>query len=218
MRDEIRVVIADDHPIFRRGLRNVIESDPRLKVVGEAEDGETALALVETLRPEIAVLDVAMPNKDGFEVVRAIQEERLPVVVIFLTMHKDERFFNAALNRGAKGYVLKDSAVNDIVAAVKAAARGENFISPALSTFLINRNARAAALVARKPSLQNLTPAERRVLQMVAAGKTSKEIAQELHISVRTVENHRAKICDKLELRGAHALLNFALEHKSELS
>jgi len=218
MKNEIRVVIADDHPIFRRGLRNVIESDPKLQVVGEAEDGEAALALVESLRPEIVVLDVAMPNKDGFEVIRAIQEKRLAAAAIFLTMHKDERFFNAALNRGAKGYVLKDSAVNDIVAAIKAVATGQNFISPALSTFLINRSASAAALADQKPGLQNLTPAERRVLQLIAAQKTSREIARELHISIRTVENHRANICDKLELRGAHALLNFALDHKSELS
>jgi len=217
MKNEVQVVIADDHPIFRRGLRHVIESDPRLKVVGEAEDGEAALTLVENLRPDIVVLDVAMPNKDGFEVVRAIQEKRLPAAVIFLTMHKDERFFNAALNRGAKGYVLKDSAANDIVAAIKAVAGGQNFISPALSTFLLNRSAAAAALADRKPGLQDLTPAERRILQMIAAQKTSRQIAQELHISIRTVENHRANICDKLELRGAHALLNFALEHKSEL-
>ena len=218
MKNEIRVVIADDHPIFRRGLRTVIESDSQLKIAGEAEDGEAVLAMVETLRPEIVVLDVAMPNKDGFEVMRAIQEKRLPVAVIFLTMHKDERFFNAALDRGAQGYVLKDSAVNDIVAAIKAVAAGQNFISSALSTFLINRRASAAALVNRKPGLQSLTPTERRVLQLIAAKKTSREIAQELHISIRTVENHRANICDKLELRGAHALLNFALEHKSELS
>src|SRR5437016_8543294 len=157
MRNEIQIVIADDHPIFRRGLRTVIESDPRLKVIGEAEDGEMALAIIENLRPQIAILDVAMPNKDGFEVLRTIEEKRLPLAVIFLTMHKDERFFNAALNRGAKGYILKDSAVNDIIAAIKAVAACQSFISPDLSTYLINRNTRATALVNQKPGLKDLT-------------------------------------------------------------
>lgn len=218
MQTEIRIVIADDHPIFRRGLRNLIESDPKLKIVGEAEDGELALEHIRTLRPQVAVLDVAMPARDGFEVIRAVREEGLATAVIFLTMHQDERFFNAALDRGAKGYVLKDGAVNDILASIKAVAAGQNFISPALSTYLLNRNARSASLVAQKPSLNTLTDSERRVLQLIAANKTSREIAGELHVSIRTVEKHRANICQKLELRGSHALLNFALDHKSELS
>jgi DNA-binding NarL/FixJ family response regulator len=218
MQTEIRIVIADDHPIFRRGLRNLIEADPRLKIVGEAEDGEMALEHIRVAQPELAILDVAMPLKDGFEVMRAMREEGLGVGVIFLTMHQDERFFNAAMDRGAKGYVLKDSAVNDIIASIKAVAAGQNFISPALSTYLLNRNVRATSLVAAKPSLKDLTETERRVLQLIAANQTSKEIAGALYISIRTVEKHRANICQKLELRGSHALLNFALEHKSELS
>jgi DNA-binding NarL/FixJ family response regulator len=218
MQTEIRIVIADDHPIFRRGLRNLIESDPKLKIVGEAEDGEMALEHIRAFRPQIAILDVAMPVRDGFEVVRAMGEEGLCVPVIFLTMHQDERFFNAAMDRGAKGYVLKDGAVNDILASIKAVAAGRNFISPALSTYLLNRNARSASLVARKPSLNTLTDAERRVLQLIAANKTSRAIAAELHVSIRTVEKHRANICQKLDLRGSHALLSFALDHKSELT
>jgi DNA-binding NarL/FixJ family response regulator len=199
-------------------LRNLIEADPRLKIVGEAEDGETALAHIRDFQPELAILDVAMPLKDGFEVLRAMREEGLGVAVIFLTMHQDERFFNAAMDRGAKGYVLKDSAVNDLIASIKAVAAGQNFISPALSTYLLNRTVRAASLVAKNPSLNDLTETERRVLQLIAANKTSKEIAAALYISIRTVEKHRANICQKLDLRGSHALLSFALEHKSELS
>jgi DNA-binding NarL/FixJ family response regulator len=159
-----------------------------------------------------------MPNIGGFEVMGAIQERKLPVAVIFLTMHKDERFFNAALDRGARGYVLKDSAANDIIASIKAVAAGQNYISPQLSTYLLVRRARAASLVGQKPGLNNLTAAERQVLRLIAANKTSKEIADELFIAVRTVEKHRANVCEKLELRGSHALLSFALEHKSELS
>lgn len=215
---EIRIVIADDHPIFRKGLRSTIETDPKLKIVAEAEDGEQALELIQTLKPDTAILDMEMPNKSGFEVIQEVREKKLPVAVIFLTMHKDERFFNAALDRGAKGYVLKESAVNDIIACIKAVASGQNFISPLLSTYLLNRHQRAASLAERKPGLNNLTPAELQVLRLIAANKTSKEIADELFIAVRTVEKHRANVCEKLELHGSHALLHFALEHKSELS
>lgn len=216
--NEIRIVIADDHPIFRKGLRGTIETDPKLKIVAEAEDGEQALDLIQTHKPEIAILDMEMPHKDGFEVIQEIQEKKLPVLVIFLTMHKDERFFNTAMNRGAKGYVIKESAVHDIIAGIKAVASGQHFISPLLSTYLLNRHQRAASLAEQKPGLSHLTPAEREVLRLIAANKTSKQIADELFIAVRTVEKHRANISEKLELHGSHALLNFALEHKSELS
>jgi DNA-binding NarL/FixJ family response regulator len=217
MKTEIRIVIADDHPIFRKGLRSAIESDPGLKIIAEAEDGEEALENIQTLQPEIAILDMEMPNKGGFEVLRAIEEKKLSVAVIFLTMHKDERFFNAALDQGAKGYVLKDSAATDIIASIKMVAAGKNFISPQLSTYLLGRRARAASLLEQKPSLSKLTPTERQVLRLIAANKTSREIADELCISIRTVEKHRANISEKLELHGSHVLLSFALEHKSEL-
>lgn len=218
MKPEIRIVIADDHPIFRRGLRSVIETDQKLKIVAEAEDGEAALEQIQILQPEIAILDMEMPNKDGFEVMRAIKEKKLSVAVIILTMHKDERFFNAALDQGANGYILKDSAATDIIAGIKTVAAGQNFISPQLSTYLLNRRTRATSLVEQKPGLSNLTPTERQVLRLIAANKTSKQIADELFIAVRTVEKHRANVCEKLELQGSHALLSFALEHKSELS
>ena len=216
--NEIRIVIADDHPIFRKGLRSTIETEPKLKIVAEAEDGEQALELIQTLKPDIAILDMEMPNKGGFEVIQEVREKKLLVAVIFLTMHKDERFFNAALDRGAKGYVLKESAVNDIIASIKAVACGQNFISPQLSTYLLNRRSKVASLKEQKPGLDNLTPTERQVLRLIAANKTSKQIADELFVAIRTVEKHRANISEKLELHGSHALLNFALDHKSELS
>ena len=217
MKNEIQIVIADDHPIFRSGLRNVIEKDPRLNIVAEAEDGEAALRQIQTFKPEVAILDLEMPGKDGIEVIRAIQEKKLPAAVIVLTMHKDERFLNAALDNGAKGYVLKDSAVNEIIAAIKAVAAGENFISPALSTYLVSQRKRAISLAEQKPSLRDLTATELRVLRLIAANKTSKEIADELCVSEHTVNKHRENICRKLDLHGSHALLNFALGHRSEL-
>ena len=217
MKPEINVLICDDHPIFREGLKRIIEGDPRLSVVGEAEDGESALAKIEQHAPQVVVLDLDMPNKDGFDVARAIREKKVPVQIIILTMHKDERMLNAALDVGVKGYVLKDSAVTEIVASIKAVAGGQNYISPQLSSYLLNRNSRAAALLKQQPGLESLTATERRVLKLIAEYKTSKQIAEMLFISIRTVEHHRANICEKLELKGSHALLKFATEHQAEL-
>lgn len=218
MKTEIRIVIADDHPIFRQGLRQVIEKANHLKVVAEAEDGITALEQIQQCEPEIAILDIDMPNQDGFSVARSIREQRLPVEVIFLTMHKDELHFNEALDLGAKGYLVKDNAAADVVNCINAAAAGKNYISPVLSTYLINRGRRAVALAEQQPGLSNLTATERRIMVLLADYKTSKEIASELCVSARTIENHRANICIKLDLHGTHALVKFAIQHKSELA
>jgi DNA-binding NarL/FixJ family response regulator len=150
-------------------------------------------------------------------VARRTGEKGLVVEIVFLTMHKDEDVFNEAMDAGAKGYVLKESATNDIVQSIRAVAAGRNFISPELSTYLVSRGGRAASLVRRKPGLDALTATEARVLKLIAENKTSRQIASDLGVSVRTIENHRANISTKLELRGAHVLLKFALEHKSSL-
>jgi two-component system, NarL family, response regulator DegU len=216
-KNEIRILIADDHPIFRKGLCQVIEAEPGMKVVAEADDGVKALEQIRQLTPDIAVLDIHMPNMSGFDLARVVHEQHIEVEVIFLTMHKAEDLFNAAMDLGVKGYVLKDSAITDIVGSIKAVTRGQPFISPQLSSFLLNRSARAGALLQNKPSLADLTPTERRVLRMLAEYKTSKQIADELSINSRTVDNHRANICSKLGLHGSHALMKFAIEHKSEI-
>jgi len=217
MKNEITIVIADDHPVFRQGLRQIIESDLALKVVAEAEDGQSALDRIKETKPEIAILDIDMPRGDGFEVTRALQEKRLPTKVIFLTMHSDERFLNAALDAGVHGYVLKDSAVAEIIQSVKMVSAGHNYISPRLSAYLINRGRRAAKLTSEKPAIASLTPGERRILKLVANFRTNKEIADQLCLSVRTIEHHRANIAEKLELNGSHALVKFAVKHESDL-
>jgi DNA-binding NarL/FixJ family response regulator len=217
MNPEIRVLIADDHPVFRAGLRQIIEMNADLTVVAEAEDGTIALARLLEHRPDVAVLDVDMPGLDGFEVVRALQREKLAVQVVFLTMHKDQDIFNEAMNIGVNGYVVKDSAVTDIVASIRAASAGRPFISPALSAYLLNRTQRSARLAQEKPGVQLLTPTERRILKSLSENKTSKEIAAESFVSHRTIENHRANICQKLGLHGNNALLKFAIENKSQL-
>jgi DNA-binding NarL/FixJ family response regulator len=215
---DILVLIADDHPIFRKGLRDVIEAASGLKVVAEAGDGTEALKLIEALAPDIAILDIHMPKTSGFEVAREVGRRRFTVKVIFLTMYEDEDTFNEAMDVGVKGYVLKESAVTDIIAGVKTVAAGRHFISPSISTHLVNRSARSVSLAKEKRGINELTPSERRILRLVAENKTSREIAEELFISFRTVENHRANICNKLELHGSHSLVKFAIEHKSQLS
>lgn len=217
MGDEIRVVIADDHPILRRGLEQVIEADPRLRVVGAADDGEAALEQIQAQRPDVAVLDVDMPKLDGFGVLRKMREQRSTTPVIFLTLHADEELFNEAIELGAKGYVLKENAPNAIVEAIAAVAAGQHYVTPSLSGHLLRHRARARELEERRPGLSSLTPAERRILQLVARGETSKEIAKQLSVHYRTVENYRVSIAQKLGLQGHNAVLKFALRHRGEL-
>lgn len=217
LKSEIRIVIADDHPVFRRGLAMMVAADATLQVVADAADGIQALARIQETRPDIAILDVNMPGQSGMDVLRELQRLNLPVRVIFLTMHRDEAMLNTALDLGARGYLLKESTVEEIVACIKAVAAGQDFISPSLATFLINRSRRMAALVQTTPTINHLTPAERRVLKLIADNQTSREIAAQLFISVRTVERHRENICTKLELHGSNALLKFALAHKEQL-
>ncbi len=188
-----------------------------MKVVAEADNGTTALEYLQALRPAVAVLDIDMPKLDGFAVVAAIHASKLPINVIFLTMHKEEEAFNHALDAGVQGYVLKDSAASEIVSGIRAVAEGHPFISPSMSAFLLNRNARATTLTQQRPGLNRLSSMERRILKLIAENKTTKEIAAELFLSPRTIDSHRANITAKLELQGSHALLKFAFDHKSEL-
>ncbi|HWP44248.1 MAG TPA: response regulator transcription factor [Blastocatellia bacterium] len=217
MSNEIRVIIADDHPLLRQGLRQVIERDPDLKVIAEAGDGHSALNHIQTLRPHIAVLDINMPGMDGFAVVRALREKQMDVSVIFLTVHREGDFFDEAIGLGVEGYVLKDSAITDVVAAIKAVAAGQRFASPAMTSYLMSRRRSDIPLARHKPGIQDLTPTERRIVELIAQYKTSREIAEKLFISYRTVQTHRANICQKLGLQGNHALMKFALAHKDEL-
>ena len=217
MSSEIRIVIADDHPLLRHGLQQAIESDSRLKVVAEADDGETALAQIEELKPHIAVLDVDMPRISGLGVAREIAKRKLPIAIVFLTIHDEEDLFHAAMDSGAKGYLLKDSALTEIVKALRAVADGHHYVTPSLTGYLVRRSREAHALGEQQLGLKDLTPTERRILSLIAGQRSSKEIAAELFIHYRTVENHRTNICQKLGLHGHNALLKFALQHRSEL-
>ena len=217
MSDEITIIIADDHPIVRQGLRQTIEEDKRLRVVAEASDGEKAVAAVAAHSPKVTILDIDMPVMNGFDAARAIWQKGLSTEIIFLTMHRDEDMFNEAIDLGAKGFVLKDSALIDIIECIKTVAASEHYASHALTSFLINRGRRAIGLTETRPTIKDLTPTERNVLRLIADNLTTKEIGERLFISPRTVEKHRENITQKLNLQGSHSLLKFALSHKSEL-
>lgn len=215
---KLSIVIADDHPLFRLGLRDIIESERDFKVVGEAGDGEQALELIKKVRPAIAILDVSMPRLDGLAVARKLATEEPAVGVILVTMYREQKLFTQALEAGVMGYVLKDSAATDIISCIKAVAAGQNYASPELTTFLVNRVREAETTGTPRSDLTGLTSTELRVLSLLADYKTSKEIAGELFISPRTVDTHRNNICQKLDVHGSHALMKFALGHKDLLA
>lgn len=216
MASEINILIADDHPIFREGLRQLIEKEFGFQVVAEAEDGERAFEMIRAHLPAVAILDLDMPAMDGFVVAAEVHKLKLPVKIVILTMHRDELHFNRAIDLGVSGFVIKDSAAHEIINCIKAVNTGSEYFSPDLSSFLLSRSRRSTN-AAERFGLGDLTPTERRVLYLLSDLKTSREIASELGVSPRTVENHRAHICTKLDLQGTHALVKFALEHKSEL-
>lgn len=212
MKEKIRILIADDHPIFRAGLRQVIETDSSMSVIAEAEDGSSALKLIRAHKPDIVVLDINMPGVSGFEVVEAIKQENLSSEVVLLTMYDQEAMFAKAVNLGVRGYVLKESATNDILNCLHAVRNGQNYASAQLTKYLFKKASTTAV-----EGLDSLTPTERRVLALIAEYLTSREIAEKLGISVRTVENHRNNICAKVGVHGSHALTKFALQHHAEL-
>lgn len=214
MRNKITVIIADDHPVFRRGLQMIISSDNQLNVVGEAADGRQAVELISNAKPDVAVLDVTMPELNGFDVVRQVQELDLATRIIFLTMHRDEAMFNAAMDLGAMGYLLKESAVDDIVGGIKIVAEGEYFISPVLDDFIVNRRQRLTNSTGERSGIADLTKTEQQILKFIAEDKTSREIGDLLFISVRTVERHRQNIANKLKIHGSNSLLKFAVANK----
>lgn len=209
---QIKIILADDHPIVRQGLRQIIESSPDLIVAAECGDGETALCAIETHQPDVAILDVDMPRANGLEVLRRLRERRAAAKTILLTVHDEPEFFNEALRLGAAAYVLKDCAIDEIVNAVRAVAAGRHYACRRLTQHFFRR-----ANQIEVGSLRNLTQTERQILKLIADYKTSKEIGDALFISPLTVKTHRRNISQKLGVEGGNALMRFALENKSLL-
>lgn len=213
----IDIVFADDHPLFRKGLRDVLEAEDHINILGEAGDGDEALRLITRHNPTVAVLDIDMPRMNGLDVSKQVYSRKLPTHVVILTMYDDEALFNRAMEIGVTGYVLKDSAADDIVQGIEIVADGGYFISPVLSGMIMKNNSTLRSSKDEKAGLMQLTPAEQRILRMISREMTTSQIAAELSISPRTVEHHRSNIIGKLGLSGQYALVRFALQHKNNL-
>jgi two-component system response regulator NreC len=205
-----KVLLADDHAILREGIRMVLDAQPGITVVGEAEDGRQALEMVEKLQPDVVVMDIAMPNMNGAEATRQIKRRFPRTRVVILTMHENQQYLTQIVNAGATACVLKRSAGTELVTAVKAAARGESYFSPAMASMLLDvyRNRLAEE---GNDELAMLTEREREVLQLVAEGKTSQEIADQLVVSIKTVQTHRMHIMEKLDAHDRTDLVRHAI-------
>lgn len=213
----VRVLLADDHPLFREGVRMILSEDPEIEVVGQAGCGADAIRMALELRPDILLCDVSMPDIEGPEVVEACMKSGIECRYILLTMHRYPELLRRAVALGVMGYVVKDGGAEEVVAAVRAVAKGEEFFSPSVSGFLTKQARTRDDRNDGDSGIGSLTSAQRKVLRLVATDRTSKEIADELGLSVRTIENHRANICRKLGLHGTHSLVKFAFDHQNEL-
>lgn len=198
----VRVLIADDHQMVREGLRSLIEHEPDMEVVGEAEDGRRAVEVARQARPDLAIMDLSMPDLNGMEATRQLLEAFPGLKVIALSMHADRRFVAEMLNAGASGYLLKDCAFEELVRAIRAVSAGQTYLSPGVAGTLVEDYLRRLAAPDR-PARSALSPRQREVLQLIAEGRSTKQIAGRLRVSVKTVETHRRQIMDKL---GAHSV------------
>jgi len=208
--NKIRVLLAEDHTIVRKGLRSLLEDEAAIEVIGEAEDGREAIQKVGQLRPDVVVMDITMPALNGLEATRQIKELFPEVKVLILTMHANEEYVFQILRAGASGYVVKQAAVTELVSAIQAVYRGDSFLSPSISSEVIEEYIRQAKGVA-KNSYDKLTNREREVLQLIAEGHSSREIAELLHISAKTVRVHRAHLMDKLDIHSTAGLTRYAI-------
>jgi DNA-binding NarL/FixJ family response regulator len=208
---KIRVLVADDHQLMRSGIRLMLERDGDLSVVGEASDGREAVALTKSLKPDVVIMDIGMANLNGIEAARQMTQERPELGVMILSMHSDESYVLRALRAGARGYLLKDSAEPDLIKAVHVVAGGKSFFSPAVSKVLLDDYVRKLKRSGTDDAYDLLTPRERELLQLIAEGKSNKDIANLLNLSVYTVESHRSNLMEKLNLRGLPELILYAV-------
>jgi two-component system response regulator NreC len=208
---QIRILLADDHTVMRRGLRLLLESRPEFSVVAEAADGREAVEQAEATQPDVAVLDIGMPNLGGIEAAQRITNAWPQIAIVILSMHSDESYVLRALKAGAKGYLLKDSAEGDLIDAIKYVHAGKTFFSPEITRMLMEDYVRELRTRGTEDSYDLLTPREREILQLLAELKSNKDIAQRLNLSLYTVETHRRNLQEKLNLHSFAELILYAV-------
>ena len=208
---KLGVLLADDHTLIRAGLRMVVEAQPDLSVIAEADNGREAVAMAQALKPDVVVMDIGMPSLNGIEAARQIRGSLPDTQIVMLSMHSDEGYVLRSLKAGAKAYLLKDSAEADLARAIRAAAAGKSFFSPAVGKVLLEDYMRKLERTGAEDSYELLSPREREILQLVAEGNSSKEIANLLNLSAYTVETHRARVMQKVNLRGIPELTLYAV-------
>jgi DNA-binding NarL/FixJ family response regulator len=217
MISKITIGLADDHPILRRGMRSVITAEENLDIIWEANNGQEVLEKTKVHPPQVVILDINMPVMDGVETARHLKSDHPDVKIIFLSMYKDAQIFDSMKIFGVKGYVLKDSALDEIVDCINKVSTGKTYLTEELTDFLFSQDEATEEPGEPIYIVSNLTNSEKQILARIADSKTSKEIADELFISIRTVENHRFNITKKLNLKGNHALVKFAIDKKNAI-
>ncbi|HYK49337.1 MAG TPA: response regulator transcription factor [Terriglobales bacterium] len=212
--NKLRILVADDHGVVRKGICLQLQQHEHFQVVGEAGDGREAVQLAETLKPDIIVMDIAMPNLNGIDATEQIVKNRPQVGVILLSMHSDDSYLSRALNAGARGYLVKETSDADLPRAVEVAAQGKPFFSPAISKLLVEDYMRRMQQQGLNDSYELLTVREKETLQLAAEGKTNKEIAKILDVGVSTVETHRFNVMQKLGLHSSADIVLYAVRNK----
>jgi DNA-binding NarL/FixJ family response regulator len=210
-------IIADDHPIFRNGVRDVLEETGNFEVLGQGKDGIEAYNLIVAHRPDVAILDLEMPLLTGLDVCQKVLAEKHQTIFVLLTMHKERHYFNEAMKLGVRGYLLKDNAVVDLIQCLDAVVRGRMYVSPQIEQYLDDQAAHSMLNPQLQQQLALLSPTEKVILKLIAESKTSAEIAAMLFISPNTVDNHRSNIARKLNLEGKNSLIRFAMQHKGSV-
>ncbi len=213
-----KILIVDDHPLFRKGIKAVLAEDSSIEVASEAGSSEEALSLIEKENIDIVILDLQMPGMSGIELSKMIKDRYKNISVILLTMHKDERIFNNSLEYGLDAYILKENAVDEVLKAVNVVVDGNFYLSPSMSEYMVQKSMKQKKLMDENPGIKILSEKEKEILNLIAQNKTTKEIADALFVSYKTIENHRANICKKLNISGCNALLKFIIENKTLLS
>ncbi|HMK77914.1 MAG TPA: response regulator transcription factor [Thermodesulfobacteriota bacterium] len=212
MSEKVRIVIAEDHTILREGLRSLLSSSPNFEIIGEAGDGREAIRQVRKFKPELILTDLSMPRMNGMEAIKEIKRESPATKILVLTVHRAEEYILATFRAGADGYLLKDSTHSELLMAVKKVLSGTHYISPEISEKVIEGYIEGKKSLKSRTSWETLTQREREILKLIAEGYRNKEIAEDLCISVKTVEKHRANLMEKLDLHSIQALTTFAIE------